>query len=274
MFCEIKGGRRGRSTREYINTVKEFHEFLFEANKKLIAKVLEELKGRGLLYEKSDFQKLLKNQVNHTMLVQGFLDKKEIQLLKDKGHVYLYETHARHIPSKNRVMLVHNGEGEERFKAHLVHLLEWLESQGVENRKLATVKGKVKRRYDSSKTIVFHVQDLDIKYKDREWNGDKKVKSTNEDRYKIKTDLTADTKMESLDEASISLVSSYEDEEPEKGVKKVNVEEEKEDNQDQQKEVVLDEVGRQEGKEDSKQVNKKLGNWFVKIKNYFMGNKN
>lgn len=180
--------RRGRSTKEYINTVYEFHQFLHESNKALIENVISKLKKFNLLYEQSDFNSLLKKQSNDIILVQGFLDKRDIQLLQNKGYVYLYAKHAKHLDIKTRIMLVHNGNGQEKFKDHLKHLLEWIASRKAENRKLTTVKGRVVNRYTESNTIVFHVQDIDIKYREKEWNTLVPIENPNRNRYKIKTD--------------------------------------------------------------------------------------
>ncbi|MBW0933530.1 hypothetical protein [Priestia megaterium] len=205
-----KGGRNSSySIKEYINTVYEFHEFLHNSNSTLIYKVVTGLKNSGLLYEKSDFDKLLKNKSINTVLVQGFLDKREIQLLKDKGYVYLYDKYTKHLDNKTRIMLVHNGEGQEKFKEHLIHLLEWIDSKKAGNRKLATLKGKVKKVYNESKTIVFHVQDLDIKYRVQEWQASKERTSVNTDKYKIKTEPHRDISPKALD-SNMTLVRNSE----------------------------------------------------------------
>jgi len=184
--------RTGNSTKEYINTVYEFHEFSHESDKKLVSSVLSKLKEANLLYEQSDFNRLLKNKSNNIIFVQGFLDKRDIQLLQNKGYVYLYAKHAKHLDIKTRIMLVHNGNGQEKFKDHLKHLLEWIESRKAENRKLTTVKGKVVNRYTESNTIVFHVQDIDIKYREKEWHTLVPTEKPNRDRYKIQTDSNED----------------------------------------------------------------------------------
>lgn len=180
--------RGGNSTKEYINTVCELHEFLHESDKKLVSNVISKLQESNLLYKQSDFNKLLKDKNNNITFVQGFLDKRDIQLLQNKGYVYLYSKHAKHLDTRTRIMLVHNGNGQERFKNHLKHLLEWIESRKSENRKLTTVKGKVVKKYTESATIVFHVQDIDIKYREKEWHTLVPTEKPNRDRYKIQTD--------------------------------------------------------------------------------------
>ncbi|TYR82128.1 hypothetical protein FZC66_00585 [Priestia megaterium] len=153
---------------EYIRNVSELIDLLNSDNTQIIVDVLKQLYSQKMYYKRDQYKDLWGKRPDNTFMVEGFLDKRKLQLLDEKDYVYAYSDPIDK-PDSIRLMLVHNGQGKEKFKAVIKDLLKWIESRDKENRKLAIIKGEIVGSYEDSNILIIHVKDIDIKYRKKEY---------------------------------------------------------------------------------------------------------
>ncbi|MGK9183809.1 hypothetical protein KXS12_16290 [Priestia filamentosa] len=167
---QTKRGTRSRkenhSHHMYIKTVTELIDLLHSQERDTIKYVYKQLYQNNMFYKRDKFDDLWSKRPKHTIMVEGFLAEWDIDKLNEKGFVYAYPDKGS---SSVKLMLIYNGEGKERFKDTLYHLMNWIKERDGERRKLAIIKGNIQKVYPETKIIKFNVKDIDIKYRKRDF---------------------------------------------------------------------------------------------------------
>lgn len=156
---------------EYIRTISELIELLHSKDDLIIRNVLRQLYVTNKLYKRESYQLLWEKRPNHTFIVEGFLDKNDLEKLEQKGYGFAYPFY-KNKPDQIRIMLIYNGNGKKRFQMTLKSLLKWIDKKTDGNRKLALIKGNIVDYYEDKRIILLNVRDIDIKYKVKEYSAE------------------------------------------------------------------------------------------------------
>ena len=148
----------------YIRTIGDLIELLNSKDNVMISQALTQLYNSNVFYKRDAYQVLWSQRPEHTFIVEGYLDRRDLNLIEEKGYTYIYSDYQR----KNngiRIMLVYQGKGKRRFQNTVANLIKWIDKEANGSRKLALIKGNIVKYYEESKIIILQVKDIDIKYR-------------------------------------------------------------------------------------------------------------
>ncbi|ANP83890.1 hypothetical protein BAQ53_24505 [Bacillus sp. B25(2016b)] len=179
---------------EYIRTIGELIELLHSKDDLIIRNVLKQLYVTNKLYKRESYQSLWEKRPNHTFIVEGFLDKNDLEKLEQKGYGFAYPFY-KNKPDQIRIMLIYNGNGKKRFQMTLKSLLEWIDKKTEGNRKLALIKGNIVDYYEDKRIILLNVRDIDIKYKVKEYSAEQVSQSKETKNLPLQKDKVGNEKV-------------------------------------------------------------------------------
>lgn len=148
----------------YIRTIGDLIELLNSKDNVMINQALNQLYNSNTFYKRDAYEMLWNQRPEHTLIVEGYLDQRDLNLIEKKGYTYVYSDYQRN-NNDIRIMLVYQGKGKKRFQNTVANLIQWIDKESNGSRKLALVKGIIVKYYEESKIIVLQVKDIDIKYR-------------------------------------------------------------------------------------------------------------
>ncbi|MCQ6289269.1 hypothetical protein NPM18_32655, partial [Bacillus cereus] len=133
----------------YIRTVGDLIELLNSKDDTMIKYALKQLYTNNMFYNSRNYEAIWDQRPKHAFIVEGYLDQGGLSLLKEKGYVYAFPSYKnKRAENEIRIMLVHNGNGKERFQQTVKSLIEWIDKEVEGNRKLALIKGNIVNFYE------------------------------------------------------------------------------------------------------------------------------
>lgn len=99
----------------------------------------------NVFYKRDTYEVLWNQRPEHTFIVEGYLDRKDLNLIEKKGYTYIYSDYQRK-NSGIRIMLVYQGKGKKRFQNTVQNLMQWIDKEANGPRKLALIKGIIMKK--------------------------------------------------------------------------------------------------------------------------------